>query len=270
MNRVALVLVTMGVGLTLCGGCRKDGATTPSQGRPEVLLFCGAGLRPPIEVLVQEFSSTEHVNIVVDYAGGEVLLSKMKLSGQGDLYMPGDNRYVDKAAEQNLIASRRCVCYFVPTILVGKGNPKMIRSLPDLARADVRVGLGDPRATPIGLVSRELFQKNGIPWEKVERAVTFQSATVNELGIQVQTGALDAVIVWDAVAKQYAQHADEVPIPLKHNIVSTVDMAILVSARHPDLARRFAEFVGSNRGRQVFSQHGYRVDDPKTSEGVAQ
>lgn len=268
MTRAVQILVAAGVGLTLFGGCRKNGANTPSQDRTEILLFCGAGLRPPMEVLVQEFSSAEHVSIVVDYAGGEVLLSKMKLSGQGDLYMPGDNRYVEKAAEQGLIASRRRVCYFLPTILVGKGNPKLIRGLTDLARADVRVGLGDPRAAPIGIVSRELLAKNGMPWERVEPSVKFQSATVNELGIQVQTGALDAVIVWDAVAKQYSQHADEVPIPLEQNIVSAVDMAVLVSARHPDFARQFTEFAGSSRGRQVFKQHGYRVDDPNTSEGV--
>jgi len=268
MTRTVQALVAAGIILALFGGCQKNSENTPSQDRPEILLFCGAGLRPPMEVLVQEFSSAEHTSIVVDYAGGEVLLSKIRVSGQGDLYMPGDNRYVDKAAEQGLIVSRRCVCYFVPTILVGKGNPKQIRGLSDLTRADVRVGLGDPRAAPIGIVSRELFLKNGMSWEDVERSVKFQSATVNELGLQVQTGALDAVIVWDAVAKQYSQHAEEVPIPLQHNIVSAVDMAVLVSARHPDVARRFTEFAGSGRGRQVFKQHGYRVDDPNTSEGV--
>jgi molybdate transport system substrate-binding protein len=265
MTQAAQVLAVAGVVLALFSGCRRNSTDTHSQDRPEILLFCGAGLRPSMDVLIQEFSSTEHVNIVVDYAGGEVLLSKIKLSGQGDLYMPGDNRYVDKAADQGLIAFRRCVCYFVPTILVGKGNPKQIRGLSDLTRADVRVGLGDPRAAPIGIVSRELFQKNGIPWERVEQAVKFQSATVNELGIQVQTGALDAVIVWDAVAKQYSQHAEEVPIPLEQNIVSAVDMAVLASARHPEVARRFTEFAGSSRGRQVFEQHGYRVDSPKTA-----
>ena len=268
MTRAVQALAAAGIGLALFCGCRQDSTKTPSQDRREILLFCGAGFRPPIEVLVQEFSSAEHVSIVVDYAGGEVLLSKIRLSGQGDLYMPGDNRYVDTAAGQGLIASRRRVCYFVPTILVRKGNPKRIRGLGDLAREDVRIGLGDPRACPIGIVSRELFLKNGMSWDMVERSVKFQSATVNELGLQVQTGSLDAVIVWDAVAKQYSQHADEVPIPLEHNIVSAVDMAVLTSSKHPEFAGRFAEFACSSRGREVFKQHGYLVDAPKISEGV--
>jgi molybdate transport system substrate-binding protein len=270
MRLAARLLVAGLLGLLLGGGCRQDTAPADRPQRPELLLFCGAGLRPPLDVLVEEFSRAEGVSIVVDYAGSEVLLSKIKLSGQGDLYLPGDNRYVDGAAAQGLIASRRSVCWFLPVILVSKGNPKQIRGLADLTREDVRVGLGDPRACSVGVVSRELFQKNNLPWETVERSVAFQAATVNELGMQVQTGALDAVIVWDAVAKQYAEHADEVSLPLAENIVSAVDLAVLSSSRHAEVAQRFTEFAGSSRGQQVFRQHGYLVNVPGLLEGASE
>lgn len=267
MKQAMRIWTVVILGAALCAGCRKDNSDASSQDRPEMLLYCGAGLRPPVEVLIAEFSVAENVTIAVDYAGSEVLLSKMKLSGQGDLYLPGDERYVDLAAGQNLVAARRNVCYFVPTILVRKGNPKRVRGLTDLTREDVRVGLGDPRACSIGTVSRELLQNGGMGPDEIGRLTQFQAATVNELAVHVQTGSLDAVIVWDAVAKQYAQHTTEVSIPIEHNVIAAVDMAILTYSQQFDLADRFAQFAGSERGRAIFREHGYQVDNPATQPG---
>ena len=117
--------------------------------------------------------------------------------------MPGDKLYVDLAAEQGLILSRKRICYFVPTILVQKGNPKNISGLRDLVRPGVRLGLGNPEACAIGGISKKILEKNDIPWPDIERNLLFQSATVSELGMQIQAQSLDAVIVCDAVAVYY-------------------------------------------------------------------
>jgi molybdate transport system substrate-binding protein len=96
----------------------------------------------------------------------------------------------------------------------------------------------------------------------VERNLAFQSMTVNELGIQIQTGSLDAVIVWDAVAHQYLDHGELVPIPPEQNVISTVPVGVLAFSRHKSLAKLFAEFAVSDLGRSIFRRHHYRVDSP--------
>jgi molybdate transport system substrate-binding protein len=267
MMRHVHVWIAVLMAVSLCAGCREDTAKPASQDRPELLLFCGAGLRPPVDVLIQDFSKAQDVRVTVDYAGSEVLLSKIKLSRQGDLYMPGDERYTDAAADQGLVASRRRVCHLVPSILVAKDNPKGIRSLADLARKDVRVGFGDPRACSIGVVSQELLRKHGMG--PIESLARFQSVTVNELAVHVQTGSLDAAVVWDAVARQYARHTTEVEIPIEHNIVPAVDIAVLTSSKALSLAEAFAEFASSTRAREIFRQHGYRVDETAALRGGA-
>jgi molybdate transport system substrate-binding protein len=201
----------------------------------------------------------------VDYAGSELLLSRIKLKQKGDLYMPGDRFYVDMAADAGMIESSTPVCYFVPTILVAKGNPKGITSLQDVTRNDIRLGLGDSQACAIGRQSRKIFLKNKIPWPQVEDNLKFQSLTVNELGMQVQAGSLDAVIVWDAVASQYLDHGQMVEIPACHNIVSYVAVGVLRFSEHKELAQKFAAFAASERGRSVLRKHNYRVDLPAAS-----
>jgi len=247
----------------LASGCGDDGAEEQDGGSRRLLLFCGAGIRPPLAEIVDTFNKQTGLDVAVDYAGHQFLLSKIKLGRQGDIYMPGDKRYVDLASEEGLIVSRRPICYFVPTIFVQKGNPSNIRGLGDLVRPGVRLGLGDVRACAIGRKCREIFQKNDIPWGDVERNLQFQSATVNELGMQIQAQSLDAVIVWDAVAKYYARYGDEVVIPPEQNVVSTVDAGILKFTRNRAAAERFVTFLTSDRGRRIFRKHQYRVDAPK-------
>jgi molybdate transport system substrate-binding protein len=226
------------------------------------MIFVGAGIRPPVAELAELFARENNVDVVPDYAGSEILLSKIKLARTGDIYMPGDKHYVDQAAEAGMILSQQPVCYFVPTILVQKGNPKGIAGLTDLVKPGIKLGLGDEKACAIGRKCKEIFSKNNIAREDIEQNLQFQSMTVNELGIQIQTKRLDAVIVWDAVAKYYAGHGDEVPIPNEKNVISTVGAGVLKFTRNHELAGQFIELARSERGRAIFQRHGYRVEPP--------
>jgi len=247
-----------------------DGTDRPGEGGSaanELLLYCGAGIRPPVAELVKTFEDETGLDLAVDYAGSEVLLSRIRISQKGDLYMPGDKHYVDQAAAEGMILSRRTVTWFVPVILVAKGNPKKIHGLKDLVAPGVRLGLGDARACAIGRKCKKIFAKKGISWKDVERALAYQSLTVNELGLQIRAGTLDAVIVWDAIARPYEGECEIVPIPAKENIVSTVDLGILSFTRNRGASKRFAAFAASEQGRAIFRKHGYRTDPPGKGEG---
>ena len=243
-------------------GCEGEKPEKSDSEVKELLLYCGAGIRPVASELVEVFGREHNVKIITDYAGSEVLLSKIKLLRQGDLYMPGDKHYVEQAANEGLILSHKSVCYFVPTILVQKNNPKEIHGLEDLLKDGVRLGLGDARACAIGRKSKKIFAKNNITWADIEKNLKFQSQTVNELGMQIQAGSLDAVIVWDAIARYYKEHGDEVPIAVEKNVISTVDIGVLRFTEHRELAEKFVEFAASPRGRDIFIKHNYTVEAP--------
>jgi len=237
-------------------GCKAE---KPSE-RKELLLYCGAGIRPPVAQMAEAFESAHGVKIVTDYAGSEVLLSKIKLVRKGDLYMPGDKHYVDQADQEGMILSEKSVCYFVPTILVRKGNPKNIRGLQDLVTEGVKLGLGDAQACAIGRKTKQIFAKNNIAWERVEKNLAFQSMTVNELGMQIQAASLDAVIVWDAIAGYYSEHGTQVTIPPEKNVISTVNVGVLSFTKNRLLAEKFVEFAVSEAGQAILAEHNYRTE----------
>jgi molybdate transport system substrate-binding protein len=262
--RIAVQATALAITVLLLGCDGKEPPGSGAQTQPaEMLLYCGAGLRPVADELVHVFASVHNVRIVTDYAGSEVLLAKMRLVRKGDLYMPGDRYYVDQAAQASMVLSQRPVCYFVPTILVQKGNPKSIHSLSDLTGPGLKIGLGDPQACAIGRKTRQLLDKNHISWHDIEGNVVFQSLTVNELGLQIQAKALDAVIVWDAIAKYYRNEGTEIAIPAQMNVISTIDIAVLSFAESPESAEQFVDFAASEQGKAIFRKHLYTVEPPQ-------
>jgi len=258
-----LTFATVVVTAVLLFGCKAEKPEESGSAAKELLLYCGAGIRPPVQQIAEAFESEHGVKVITDYAGSEMLLSKIKLARRGDLYMPGDKHYVDQAAQEGMILSQQSVCYFVPTILVRKGNPKNIHGLHDLLANGLKLGIGDAKACAIGRKTKQIFAKNNIAWEDIEKNVAFQSLTVNELGLQIQAGSLDAVIVWDAIARYYSEHGTEVPIPVEENVISTVNIGILTFTKNRSLAEQFMEFAVSERGQNVFKQHNYRTETPQ-------
>jgi len=133
---IAIIIATI-----LLTGC--DAKKSQESTEKELLLYCGAGIRPPVAELTETFGREHGIKVVTNYAGSEVLLSTIKLIRRGDIYMPGDKHYVAQAADEGMILSQKSVCYFVPTILVQKGNPKNIGQLEDLIKLGVKLGLGE-------------------------------------------------------------------------------------------------------------------------------
>lgn len=252
----AIIIVTI-----LLAGC--DAKKPQESTEKELLLYCGAGIRPPVAELAETFGREHGIKVVTNYAGSEVLLSTIKLIRRGDLYMPGDKHYVQQAGDEGMILSSKSVCYWVPTILVQKDNPKKIRQLEDLLRADIKLGLGDAKACAIGRKTKKIFAKNNIPWTDVEKNMVYQSLTVTELGMQIQSKALDAVIVWDATARYFAKYGDEVPIPIERNLISTIDIGVLSFTEQKQAAEKFVDFITSERGLKIFRKHNYRTSPPE-------
>jgi len=253
-SRLAPVATLLGLAV-LAAGCNSQ---------EKLVLYCGAGIRPAAAEIVEQFQDRYGIPVECDYAGSEVLISRIKLSGMGDLYMPGDVHYVDQADEAGLIRSKKTACYFIPVILVQKGNPKNIQSLTDLARPGVTVGLGDPKACAIGRKSAKILAKNGI--DEADLDVQFQSLTVNDLGNPIKMGKLDAVIVWDAVAAYFVDDGEVVAIPPEQNVISTVAVGVLNCSERPELAEKLADFITSEPGAEIFKKHHYTTALPGSDD----
>jgi molybdate transport system substrate-binding protein len=246
-------------------GCSKNNDSSKPK-HTELLFYCGAGLRDAAKLIQTEFElKNPDIKLALTYAGSGRLLGQLGASQLGDLFMPGSAYYIDQAINKGWAdKNTRCnLAFFVPVIMVQKGNPHKITCLKQLTQPNIRIGLGDERAVAVGKRSYEIFQKNNLDIETITKNLVYKSATVNELGLAIQLKNVDAVIMWDANARQFAKYGDIITIPIKQNIISCIPIAVLTFSQHPSAAKRLIDFISSNAGINLFRKANYTTKIPK-------
>jgi len=231
-----------------------------SREEPTLVVYCGAGLRPPVAELIETFSKRHRVRVEPVYTGSGILLSQITLARRGDIYIPGDQFFMQQAVDKGYILEQAAAAVFIPVIAVRKGNPKGIKGLADLTRKDLKLGLGEEKACAVGRSSAVMLKRAGLS-DRVEPSYT--ATTVTDLGNHVKIGTLDAAIIWDAVARFYPDEVEMVDISTEYREVLTVPVGVLRFTKNRELAQSFMQLVSGEEGKQVFARHGYTVSLPK-------
>jgi molybdate transport system substrate-binding protein len=234
-----------------------DRAVQPASGpRTNMYVYCGAGIRPFMDKAVEAYTAqNKTVHIDVGYAGSGCLLSQLTFARRGDLYIPGEEFYMRQARDRGYISSDQLVGYFEPVLLVQKGNPKGIKTVQDLTRPGLKIGVGDPEAAAIGVTTESVFKGAGIT-AAVKRNVAFTAGNVPELGNAVKLKSLDVSVVWRITAQLVADDCDAITIDPKLYQAPKIPVGILKFTKAPDKAKAFADFLCSPEGQKLASENG--------------
>ncbi len=234
------------------------------QPAKELLVFAGAANMPPLTEAARLYEKRYGVKVRLTFGGSGVVLSQMKLTRKGDVYVPGSDDYMDKALKEGLIdpKSVRVICWLTPAIIVPKGNPKGIKSLQDLTKPGIRVGIAAPGSVCLGDVAKEILEQTGL-WEKIRPNIVVEAKDCADLAVQLKLGLVDAIIGWDVFVYWYPDTPmDIVPIPPEVLQVRHIPAGVTVFAWDKKEAQRFVNFLASNEGKACYARCGYRVRPP--------
>ena len=233
--------------------------STDADGK-HLKIYAGAGLRRGVDKLISAFKETVGIVVEPEYGGSGIIMTRAQMNNDGDLFMPGDVSWVEMlGAKTGKVESMTQIAYFVPVIIVKKGNPKNISSVADFFRDDVLVGLGRPQACQVGKVSRKILKNYGLD---VSSLTHKQSLTVNEIGVWVKMNAVDTGIVWDAIATNIADDVDRIIIPRDMNVISKVVVGLLTDSKDKIAAQKFIDFLTSDKGREILGNNGFQTEVP--------
>lgn len=229
--------------------------------RQTLVVYCAAGLKPPVEAAAREYEKAYGVAVQLQYGGSGTLLGNMRTARTGDLYIVADQTHLAQARGYGLTAEVLPLARQTPVIAVARGNPKRIGTIADLLRDDVRLSLANPDAAAIGSAAKSVLEKSG-QWAAIETRVRTAGVfkpTVNDIANDIKVGAADAGIVWDSTVRQY-QELEAVSATQLDQAVQLVSAAVLKSSIEPTAALRFARYLAaSDRGVIHLRKNGYEA-----------
>ncbi len=258
MSGPLVVLAASLVILLSFTGCAGGGATT-SPANNTLTAFSGAASKPALDEAAESFEKQTGIKVYPTYGGSGAVLSQMKLSRSGDLYIPGSPDYIAKAERDGVIdpKSVKVISYLVPVIAIQHGNPKNIQSLSDLARPGIKVGIGNPEAVCLGLYTIEILDYNHL-LEAVAKNIVTYAESCEKTATLLSLKSVDAVIGWHVFHEWDPRNIDVVYLkPEQTPRIGYIPAAISVYAQDKETAREFIDFLVSRPGQDIFDKWGY-------------
>ncbi len=247
------------------------------EDHPEIVLMAGAMLKPAVDEQIKEFAAREGVTIHTIYAGCGIHVAQMKALKKGetapqrfpDAYFACDCSFMTQV--QQWFEAAKNISRNDIVLAVAKGNPKQVRSVQDLTRPELRVGLGHPKNSALGAITDDLLKKIGLH-EKVYRADRKQPVVHTDAGHdlvnKLRVGALDLTVVYRSNVLSHAKtgeaHLDVVEMNLSEAI-AIQPYAVAKESHHKYLMRRLLEKFLSTRSHERFTGVGFHwvAEEPR-------
>ncbi|NPV73816.1 MAG: molybdate ABC transporter substrate-binding protein [Pelotomaculum sp.] len=253
-----LGLAVMFLLLGLMFGCSgKKSGDLPAGG--EISVFAGSASKPPLEELAAGFTAKTGVKVNITFGGSGSVLSQMKLSKQGDIYLPGSSDFMELAKKEGVVAAdtEKILVYLLPAINVPKGNPAGIKQLADLAKPGVKVGIARPDTVCVGLYGAEVLEQAGLADQVKKNIVTYVESCEKTANL-VALKQVDAVMGWDVFASWDPEKIETIYLPPeKVKRIGYIPVAVSSYAARKDLALQFIDYLTSEEGKKVFKKWGY-------------
>lgn len=241
---------------------------TSEKKETDILVLCGGSMRSALETIIKQYKKVSGEDeIFTTYGGSGELLSQILKTRKGDIFICHDP-FMEWSEKHSLIDTWAAVGYLDVVIVVPKGNPKKIKTLKDLTRPGIRLGIGDQKYSTSGVIVKNIFNKLEYG-NAIFSNVKLETKGHQQRASDMIMGSLDVTIIWNAVAHLFKDKLDIIPVPKKYidTITSAtykvtdlrkikVTIGILSSAKEKQNVRKFYEFAVTE-GIEVFNRLGF-------------
>ena len=243
MRRIGALIAAVGL---LATACSSSGGT-----RRQVTVFAAASLSDAFKAMAKPFAAAhDNYSLAFSFAGSQQLVAQLDQGAKADAIATADQQTMDRvprrdrSGQQMVFARNRLV------IVVGRGNPKRIGALSDLARTDLKVVLAAP-AVPAGKYARDALAKAGVRVnpvsleDSVEGVVTKVALDEADAGIAYTTDATPS------------RNVDAVSIPATYNVVAVYPAVGLTVGSQRAGGQQFVDFLVSPKGQAILRRFGF-------------
>jgi len=223
-----------------------------------LLAYVGSGMKLPMQE-IKKIYEEQHPHITIDYSfsGSKVLEQTIRSLKKGDVFMPGDKKYLNTLERDNLIISEHPVALHIPAIIVRQGETQ-VTSWADLAKEELELCLPNAKMASIGKITNVILSRSPLE-EKIKNNVILLAIDTAESVRFLLEKKVDAVISWRSMAMKAPEQLKIINIPKEINNIQEIWIAVPNFTSNQTEAQKFAQFVAGPNGLQVFSKMGFTL-----------
>jgi molybdate transport system substrate-binding protein len=202
-------------------------------------------------------------------AGGTVTSGNMTWTIKPDVFL------AERAASNDLVQRKRLVAPVVTfatndlAIMVAAGNPVHIDALADLARPGVALAMPNPEFEGVARQIRASLAKAGgetlaetVYGQKVRAGETILTRIHHrQTPVLIMQHLVDAGVTWKSETifqEKIGNPISRVDIPADVNTIAQYSAAMVADAPHPEAARAWLQFIGSEAAFSAFAPYGFK------------
>jgi molybdate transport system substrate-binding protein len=263
MKRLLAALLVALLALAACSSGGGSGDSSPPASPPasqtsddlsgSIQVDAAASLTGAFTTLGQQFQAAHPgTSIKFSFDASSTLETQINQGAPVDVFASASTSNMDGVVQAGNAAHPTVFVTNEAEIAVPPDNPAHIAGVADLAKSGVKVALCDT-AVPCGVVAAKVFANAHITVTPVAREANVKSTLA-----VVQTGDVDAGVVYVTDVKAAGTAVTGVPIPDTLNASTDYPIATLSHAKNLPLAQAFVAYVLSSAGIAVLTAAGFR------------
>ena len=255
LRRTVAAALTAVAALTLaaCGSEDKP-AASPTSSSSQALsgtinVFAAASLTGTFTQLGKDFEAAHPgVKVVFNFAGSSALAQQINQGAPADVFASAAPKNMDQVTDKGTATT------FAKNkleIAVPKGNPGKITGLKDFADKDKKIAICAVQV-PCGAAAKKVFDATKIVAQPDSLEQDVKAALA-----KVSLGEVDAALVYKTDVLAAKDKVEGIEFPEADKAINEYPIATLTTAKNPDGAKAFVDFVLSAQGTTVLTAAGF-------------
>jgi len=233
------------------------------HGGEPLLFYCGVTMVPTMKKIAALYTRQTGQKITIIQGGSGELLKTLIVNQNGDLYLPGNPRYITETQVPGLFPYHRTIGHMNLILFTRAGNPFAIRGISDLMRNDVRIAIGSPGIGSIGKTTQKLLTRYGGKtfFNRVGVNALYFAIDSRDMNHLFLSRKIDVGLTWKPALTPLLNQGEAQTVSLNPHQLPPValQIALIRYSKHPEAARAFINLATSSSARTILEKDGFDV-----------